>query len=359
MSFNNYLGEMKAVREEMYHVTTEWNRRPSLGEGLAGFWARAKFSLKLMFLEKELITFAVLQWACIALGYYLWVQMIGWIPEAAWERASQSDHASLGDFILLVWSFFCVGAVAFPLGILSGCMGAAHFLNRQGKASTIAECLKIVLPRAWPLWIFHWIDGWWTVQRILDRLPKKRGHRPLADKAVSEAVYYAWKTAAIGILPGLVTGRGLADAGRRSLDLVRRQFRDVVLLRAGYSAMCWIVGVAAYIGAICFFIAFPQLVNWKAPAVSQMHVFYFWAAVPILAATGTVLLFLRPIYVLSSCDIYADYVAKLEENLMLPPPPVRSRAGDTAFVAAALLCLAILAAMYFRTELGIMRGLAR
>lgn len=85
MAFNNYLGEMKAVREEVCRTTNNWDRRPSLGEGLAGFWERTKFSLKLVFLEKEIITFALLQWACIAFGYYLWLQMIGWIPEAAWS----------------------------------------------------------------------------------------------------------------------------------------------------------------------------------------------------------------------------------------------------------------------------------
>lgn len=359
MAINNYLSEMKAVKEDVFKVTTEWDRRPSLGEGLSGFWERTKFSLKLMLLEKELITFAVLQWACIGLGYYLWVQMIGWIPEAAWERAAHSDNATVGDLIMFVWSFFCVGAVAFPLGILTGCMGAAHFLNRQGKESTIAECLKIVLPNAWPLWIFHWIDGWWTVQRILDRLPKKNDRRSAYDKAFSEAVYYAWKVATIGIMPALVTGRGLIDAGKRSVGLVKSKFKDVIILRAGYSSLCWIVGIAAYIGSIFFFIAFPGLVNWKAPVAGQMYVFYFWVGVPIMVATGVVMLFLRPIYIISSCDIYADYVAKQDENLMLPPPPGQARKGDTAFVAAVLLCAAILAVIYLREELGIMRLLAK
>jgi hypothetical protein len=308
----------------MYDVTAHGGERPSFGEGLAGFWARAKFSLKLIFLEKELITFSLLQWACIAAGYYLWLQMIGWIPEAAWERAANSRSATLGDFILFCWAIVCVGLVAFPLGILSGCMGAVHFLNRQGKESTIGACLKMVIPRAWPLWIFHWIDGWWTVRRILDRLPKKNDRRSPIEKAMSEALYYAWKVATIGILPGLVTGRGLVDSGKRSLDLVATRFKDVALLRAGYSALCWVVGIAAYAGCIYFFIAFPQLVDFKAPVASQIYVFYFWVGIPMLAAVGAVMMFLRPIYVISSCDIYADYVTARQENLMLPPPPKRS-----------------------------------
>ena len=355
MGLKDYFDEMSSVRTEIFTLPAMREARPTAGQGLAGFWARTKFSLKLIFLEKEIITFSVLQWVCIILGYYLWIQMVGWLPEEVWKRAADSKGATPGDVILFVWSFFCVGLVAFPLGILSGCMGAAHFLNRQGKESTIPRCLAMVMPRAWPLWVFHWIDGWWTVNRILDRLPKKNDRRTAADKALSEAMYYAWKVATIGILPGLVTGRGLLDAGRRSIDLVSDRFRDVVILRAGYSLLCWVVGVAAYAGSFWMFIKFPGLVNWKLPVESQIYTFYFWAAVPILVSAGLVMLFLRPIYILSACDIYADYVAGREENLMLPPPPNQSR-GTSALVFFIILGMLFLAAFLYVYEQGLMKA---
>ena len=359
MGIKNYYDELTTVRAEVFALTGADEARPSLGSGLAGFWERSKFAVRLMFLEKELLTFALLQWACIGLGYYLWLQMLGWIPEEAWRRASNSNGATPGDIILFVWSFFVVGATAFPLGLLSGCRGAVHFQNRLGKESTILQCLKIVLPRAWPLWIFHWIDGWWTVQRILDRLPKKNDRRSAAQKAMSEAIYYAWKVATIGILPGLVTGRGLIDAGKRSIDVVRTKFKDVLLLRAGYSGLCWIVGIAAYVGTIYFFIAFPELVNFKAPVESQIYKFYFWAGIPMMVAVGCVMLFLRPIYVISACDIYADYAAEKQENLMLPPPPKGASTGFDAVTAALTLLLLLILAMIFREKLGLMRLLAQ
>ena len=359
--------DIRTYYNEMVDVKTELIGQPGLGVGalkpparsaLADFWRRTRAAVKLIFLEKEIVTFAVLQWACIAGGYYLWVQMIGWIPPAAWARAANSHGATPGDIILFLWSFVCVGVTAFPLGILDGCMGSVHFLNRQGKESTIVECLKIVLPDAWTLWIFHWIDGWWTVMRILDRLPKKNDRRTPIDKAFSEAIYYAWKVATIGILPGLVTGRGLIDSGKRSIGLVEAKLNDVLLLRAGFSLLCWIVGVAAYIGTIFFFIKFPGLVDFKLGVASQIYKFYFWAAVPILSAVGVVTLLLRPIYVLASCDIYADYVQERDENLMLPPPP-KGRGDWGAFIAVCLLALGILIVVYYRYELGIMDLLAR
>jgi hypothetical protein len=355
---NNYYSELKAVKTEVLGLTEASGWRPSLGTGLSGFWKRTKFSLKLIFLEKEIITFAVLQWVCIAAGYYLWVQMLGWIPEEMWREAGKSNSASAADVILLIWSFVVVGAVAFPLGLLSGCMGAVHFLNRQGKESTIDDCFKIVLPKAWPLWIFHWIDGWWTVNRILDRLPKKNDRRTSAQKAMSEALYYAWKVATIGILPALVTGRGLIDSGKRSVDLVRRKFADVSILRAGYSGLCWIIGIGTYIGTIFFFIYFPNLVDFKAPIERGISNFYFWAGVPLVASVGVIMLFLRPVYIISACDIYADYVAEREENLMLPPPPPGAR-GYSAVATAIIICLGLAAVVVFREELGIMRMLAQ
>ncbi len=355
--FKPYFDAMADVKSGVYGVTSMSEWRPSLGTGFSGFWKRAKFSVKLAFLEKEILTFALLQWACIAAGYFLWVRMIGWIPPSVWHDAGSQHGSPIADLILFAWSFIVVGAVAFPLGLLNGCMGAVHFLNRQGQGSTILKCLRIVLPEAWPIWIFQWIDGWWTVNRILDRLPKKNGSGTI-ERVMAEPLYYAWKLATIGILPALVTGRGLLDAGKRSVGLVHDRFADVAILRAGYSALCWIIGVGTYIGTICFFIAFPRLVNFHAPVEQGIFKFYFWAGVPLVAAVGAIMLFLHPVYVISACDIYADYVASHEENLMLPPPP-----GGTSYrsaVAAALLLVLLLAAVaLFRGHLGIAGLLSR
>lgn len=360
MRIKEYFSEMENVRKDIYAVPGMSDTRATLGAGLAGFWERAKFAAGLILREKELIVFALLQWACIAAGYYLWVEIIGWIPEEAWRRSSSSDGATIGDLILLLWSFAVVGLTAFPLGILSGAMGAVHVQSRLGCESTVAGCMKMALPRAMPLWIFHWIDGWWTVMRILDRLPKKRDRRTPLEKAMSEALYYAWKVATIGILPGLVTGRGLIDAGKRSVGMVAARFRDVMILRGGYSALCWIVGIGAYIGTIVFFVLFPELVDFDLPIESTIYKFYFWAGVPIVVAAGMVLLFLRPIYIISACDIYADYVREKGENLVLPPPPRGAVGGDTfAFLFFAILAFIVLAVFRFRHELGLMELLAR
>src|SRR5690554_7624268 len=93
-------------------------------------------------------------------------------------------------------------------------MGATHFLHKQGRESTVATCLKLVLPQSWSLWSFHWIDGWITVNQILDRLPKKGGRK---NPILSEALYYAWKLGISGVLPSIVTGNNLIKSGKNSV----------------------------------------------------------------------------------------------------------------------------------------------
>lgn len=184
--------------------------------GVGRFLGRVGQAGMLALREKKILVFALLQWLVIALA----------------------------------WSFFCVGVAAYPLGILSGCMGAAHFLHRQGRESTVADCMQLVLPQSWPLWAFHWIDGWITVNQILKRLPRKNDRRSAAQKAASEALYYAWKLGISGVLPSIVSGNGLLTSGRQSVVFVKDNLGEVARLRAGYSALCWIVGIAAYAGAM-------------------------------------------------------------------------------------------------------------
>ncbi len=137
----HYIPETKAQVEEGYHSQESWTlssiqeefndvknqihhfdeiqQKPSKGEALKGFFSYVWYSLRLMFREKAIFTFALLQWAAIGTGYYLWVQIIGWIPREVWESTEHSHSGSIADIFLLLWSFVCVGIVAFPLSIFS------------------------------------------------------------------------------------------------------------------------------------------------------------------------------------------------------------------------------------------------
>ncbi len=354
MAIRDYLAEMRAVRDEIHEHKAAADR-PGRMTAMRGFCARAGYAFKLLFVEPQLIVLALMQWIVIALGYYLWVQMLGWIPEPVWETAADADGASIVDLILLLWSLVIVGLVAFPLGILSACMGAIHFLHRQGQDTRIAHCLKIVLPNAWPIWVFSWVDGWWTVMRILDRLPKRNDHRTWAQKALSEAIYQAWKMGTMGMLPAMVTGKSLIESGRQSVRFVTANFRDVAVLRLGYSGLCWIIGIATYIGTIFFLATSPGSFSFDDEVASAIYLFYFWAGVPMVVAVGVIMLVLRPIYLLSSCDLYSDHLKREGQTVVLSPPPPK---GASALIAVSVLALLVLVVFLYRDALGITDMLA-
>lgn len=330
--------------------------RPGKTEQVKAFFSHVVYAYRLIMQEKEIITFAVLQWSAIAVGYYLWVQMLDWIPPEVWKSAAESDDGgSIADGILIAWSFVCVGVAAFPLSIFSACMGAVHFLRRQGKPSTIAACLNIVLPKAWSLWIFQWIDGWITVRQILIRLPKKRDRMNSWQKARGEALYFAWKLGTIGILPSLITGRGLVESCQQSILVVRHKAKEAVALRGGYSVLCWIVGIASYLGTIVFFHVFEDLLPRHKEMHESVYTFYFWAAVPILVAVGIIQLFLRPIYVIASCDIFSDYLDGKNEKVILPVAPSKSKSALVGFIILVIILIII---FLYRHELGVMNLLS-
>jgi Flp pilus assembly protein TadD/uncharacterized membrane protein len=341
------------VRDEINGIP-DIDKKPSASGGIAKFGSKIGYALSLCFKEKEIFVFVLLQWTAIGIAYLLWIQMLNWIPEETWRSAARSDGISIADWVLLIWSVVCVGVAAFPVGILTGCMGAAHFLHKQGRESTIAACLKHVVPHSWSLWSFHWLDGWITVNQILERLPKKNDRTTPAERALSESLYYAWKLGVAGVLPGIVTGNNLFASARHSVIFVKDNFLEVAALRAGYSALCWVVGIGAYFGALVFFTVMDT-----GPAHHEIHgriyTFYFWAAVPILIAAGMVMLFLRPIYVLALCDLYSDHLKNRGEEVKLLEGPGKA---TSAIVAFAVLCLLVGVVFMYRDELGVTRMLS-
>ena len=355
MKINTYFKEMRSIKKKVNKMQDIQKVDPGKKDALKGFLGRAKYAIKLIFLEKEIITFALLQWICVVLGYYLSIQIIGWIPDEIWgmvETESDDFYETGVHLVFAVWLLLCIGITAYPIGILTACMGVSHFLHKQGQESTIAHCLNIVMPSALSIWILHWIDGWWTVDQILKRLPgKKRMRRTSAQILLSEALYYSWKIGLTAILPILITGKGLFDSGKNSIRLIKNNTKDIIILRMGYSFLCWIIGIVTFIGSIYFIIQFPDLFFQKEQGMAnELLSFYTWVGIPILIPIAIIMLFLRPIYIISACDIYSDFITEKKEKLILPKTPSTSINSLIIFV---ILCVIILSIFIFRHKLGL------
>ena len=214
------------------------------------FFASIPSTLRLALGSPEIVFFSLLQWASIVIGYLIWTQLLRWIPDESWaaiqeavDRNNDSGQFIFLNFALLAWSFIVVVVIAYPVGLCSAAMVAVHDLRTSGEVVTIAKCIAVADRHLSRIWAFTIADSWITVWAILDRLPKKHGHR----SGVDELLYYAWKVGTAGVIPALVNGRTLVAAGRDSIKLLRNQPARVLGLRLGYSAVCWVIGIATYV----------------------------------------------------------------------------------------------------------------
>ena len=344
---------LKRVRDELKDMDI-FEHKPGKIDSLKKFFAYYGYSWKMMFKEKELFLFVFLQWVSVALGYYLFVMMLYWIPEEVWRSAENSDGGSIVDLVLFGWMFVCVGMAALPLGIFSSCMAVVHMLYFEDKPSTIAACLKVVLPRTWSLWLFHWMDGYITIYRIIERLPKKNDQTPAVQKAINEVLYYAWKVATMGILPNLITGRSIKDTVKDTVGMIKNNAMEIFMIRIGYSVFCWIVAILTYVWGILNY-GWIKEKFFPGDLHSTIAEFYFFAGIPMLFSVAIIQLFIRPAYILAISDIYSRYISgKGEEILDQNPPP----AAISAIIAFVVLCLVMFAVYLYRYEWGIMDMLA-
>ena len=256
--------------------------------------------------EPEILVFAAIQWIAIWLAYIGWTQMLHWIPDELWNAVeahhSHGDKASfyLINLVLLGWSFIIVCIVSYPIGLCTAAMIAVHDLRASNQESTIPKCLAIADRHLGRIWAFTALDSWITVEAIMDRLPKKHYHRTALD----ELLYYAWKISTMAIVPALVNGRDFLAAGQDSLKLLMKQPARALSLRLGYSAVCWVIGVLSYVGAIVTFWGFGDRDN----AAHFMYNFYLLMGVPIFVSVGVISIVVRPFYLLGLAQFYTSLI---------------------------------------------------
>lgn len=332
--------KLKAYKE------IDFSENPGYFGSVGGFFRSIATSLRFVLTEKENIVFALLQWGCIVLAYYIWVQVLSWIPEEIWEKAENRDsYNKYADLILWLWSLACVGLAAYPLGILTACMNASCILRFQNKESTFTDCFKIALKHSGTIWIFSWIDGWWTIKRIIERLPKKNNRTPASVRAYNEIIYQIWKMLTLGFVPALLFGRSFKEACQDSLNLAKKRFLPLIKLRLGYSLICWIVGIGCYIGTILFFAFLDDI-----PAKNDMYSFYKYAGIPMIIALLVIMLIFRPLYIISACRIYISYAC--DEGLK-GTLPKKSSAYINILVIFAIFSALIYFTILFHHQLGI------
>jgi len=333
---------------------------------LKDFTSRIRYALSLGLKEKEIFFFGAMQWLSIVLAYLLWLQMLYWIPQPVWDWIGEcldgpgdNDGCTLAaDIPLFLWGVLCIFLAAFPIGILSSAMGTTHFLHKNGEESTVLKCLNAAFSNAFATWNFHFIDGYITVGQIIERLPSDDKHetaiQKAARRAASEALYYAWKLGIAGVLPSLVLGNGVIESGKNSIKFVKANFIEIAKLRAAYSLLCWVVGILAYIGAIITLILMGDEIYALSGGLAIAKI-YLYMVIPIAVSVSVVMIFLRPIYVLTICDMYSDYLSQNNETADLPNNPKNGRKAIILFI---VICAIVALIAGFREQIGLTNTLS-
>ncbi len=342
----------REIKTDLQHLKAgagtivEKNEKPGRGAAVAGYFNSGAVSLRFIFGEKENIVFAFLQWAVIGIAYYLWVQALALVPEDVWQSGDGGDSAwpIYADVVFCLCRFGRLSSW-FVDGLHERIVYSAFY--GQG-VDGVAVRLKIVLPKSGVCDI-SWLDGWWTVMRILRRLPKKNDRTPLAVKLANEAVYQGWKLSSLGFLPALLSGRSVGEACGNSLNLLKERFGMLVKLRIGYSLVCWGFGIVGYLGMFALLWMLPEL-SGSIFEDNAVYEFYLLAGAPLLAVLIFIMLVFRPVYVISACRIYAFYAREKGVNIKLPESSSRGISALTAFL---LLAAVLAAAWFFRDRLGI------
>ena len=347
--FSSQRSELEVAQNEAQKIFNEIGARPRVisAQNFSTFCGEFGYSFKLIFAEKEIIFFAIMQWLVIGLAYTIWTQILDWIPDSLWEEVGKSNNKNddgafiLINLVLLAWSFFVVVVASYPLSLLNASMTAAHYLRSSNQTSTIAKCLNLAFKNLGRLWVFTTIDAWITVNALLDRLPKKRRRRNVFD----ELLYYAWKIGTIGVLPALVAGKGYMDAAKDSITLIKNNPVRAIGIRMGYSLVCWIIGIMAYIGSIIYFIKFGDHTN----KVNEIFNFYFLMVVPVFVAVGVTAVLVRPFFLIMIAKLYTDVIPiEKEVTVITAGKKLDLLASFFAFLLGVLLGL-----YFFGDQIGI------
>ena len=171
---------------------------------------------------------------------------------------------------------------------------------------------------------------------------------------MSEALYYAWKIGIAGVIPSLVLGNGLIDSGKNSIKFVKANMVEIFKLRAAYSSLCWVVGILAYIGGIFVVMSMGDAAYADSGGLAIARIYQF-LIIPIAIAVSVVMIFLRPIYVLTLCEMYSDYLRENNEEAILPNDPSSGKKATILFLVFCVLAIILVA---FHDQIGLTNALS-
>ena len=310
---------LRNIKEEAYQIFEKENNFQAL-KCIKYFFSFLGKSFSFIFKEKETLFFTILQIICIPLIFYLCLDILKIFPK----------NSPLISFT--IWTLLCIAIIYFSINFFTFCIGASYILNSQKHKSTIASSLQIVCNKISHIWLIFCLDGWWTIKQILLRFFSRKHHKTIFIRtSKDEAIYLSWKISSLGFISSIICGRNIDQAKKDCLSLIKNK-KELIQLRLGFSAICWILHILCIISILLFI---PKEVP-KDVYYVKMYVF-----MPITISIIFILLIIRPIYIISSFMVYIDYVNKQNIKINLPEKSILWSIIDTVILIATISILII------------------
>ena len=307
---NSFLGgDLDFVASSLDKLPYVYSRKKIIKKGstLAAFFTEAKFAFGYCLLEPEMLLFSLLNVLLQLIAFIIFVYgFLGAIPEIF-------DLKSIIGLVVLwpLWFLVCLWLSSNLSAIFTGAMGISVMRKMNGERSTVIGCLKGSLGRRRDIQRCEWNLTALTVIMSLNLIPSKNASKAQIEKDKRE--FYGWRYGKFAIMPHLLLGKSLLKAGKASVEMVKRNFKNVCLFRTGYGRVRLSIWLIMWALMTWFFVYGPYSDPSDANLMGMIIVQSVFSLVPTFLF---VRIFLYPVLVISSCRRTIEDLNEQSE----PPP---------------------------------------
>ena len=262
------------------------------GSTVAAFIREARFAAGYCLLEPEILLFSMMNALSLIVAFSIFVYgFLAATPEVY-------DLKTIIGLVVLwpLWFLFCLWLSSNLSSLFTGAMGISVMKKMKGEGSTASGCLRGSMKRRREIQRADWNVTALTAIMALNLIPSKNAPRAQTERDRRE--FHAWRYGKFAILPYILLGKALIEAGKASLEMVKENFKNVVLFRTGYGRVRIAVWLATWAAMVCLTLYGPYGNPGEDNVIGIIMAQSIFSLIP---AFFIVRIFLYPVLVISSC----------------------------------------------------------
>ena len=256
------------------------------------FFTEAKSAFRYCLLEPEMILFSTLN--ALSLFFLFCIFIYGFLA----TMPEVFDGLSLFALIVFwpVWLWLCLWTLSNLTGFFTGAMGISVLKRMNGEKSTVPGCLAESLSRRKNIQRYEWNTLTRTIALAANRIPGE--HETEAESKKYKREFYGWRYGKFAILPHILLGKPLVEAGQASVEMVKRNFKEVCLFRTAYSRVRLLLWFFTWMAMSYYFAFGPGRSPDEDNVIAMILAQGILSVIPFMLLTR---IFLYPVLVISSC----------------------------------------------------------